>query len=131
MTFIDYGTLEAIPAARFRSTKPYPWKNPEAVLTQAGFSELQKNLADLSLFERFFGRERPYGQKPHDRFELKYRNGLPLPGAWESFLAELSGPRYRAELARLFGVTNFQLRFRWLYSIAGCSVSPHCDAASK
>jgi hypothetical protein len=37
MAFIDYRTLEAIPAAEFRSAKPYPWVNPHGTLTEAGF----------------------------------------------------------------------------------------------
>lgn len=131
MTYLNQDVLAAIDARTFQATKPYPWVNPRGIITDAGFAELVASLPDVSLFEKSIGMERAYGQKPHDRYELKYHPGVILSPAWQSYIDELSGPIYRAFLARLLGTNDFGLRFQWQYSFRGCSVSPHCDSRNK
>jgi hypothetical protein len=68
---------------------------------------------------------------PHDRYMLHYHAGLELAEPWRDFLAELNGARYQAFLRRLLGNRRYIPTFSWHYAWAGCSVSPHCDAARK
>lgn len=131
MKYLNLSALQAISTGAFKSTKPFPWANPRGALTVEGYLELIHTLPGVSLFEKSIGMERAYGQKPHDRYELKYREGLPLSPAWAEFLNELNSPEYHAEIARLFGTDRFTLRYQWQYSFAGCSVSPHCDSRNK
>lgn len=131
MKYLDISVLQAIPTGAFKNTKPFPWANPQGVLTESGYLELIRTLPDVSLFEKSIGMERAYGQKPHDRYELKYKDGIILSSAWTQFLLELNSPEYHAEIARLFGTDRFTLRYQWQYSFAGCSVSPHCDSRNK
>ena len=131
MSYLDYEKLRSVSAIDFRSIKPYPWMNPEAFLTEEGFALLRQTLPDISLFKKTVGMERDYGQKPHDRYELKYRVDLPIAREWHEFMRELEGPLYRTELSRLLGTARWDMHFQWQYSYAGCSVSPHCDSASK
>jgi hypothetical protein len=131
MKYLNISALQAIPTGTFKNAKPFPWVNPQGALSEEGYSELIRTLPDVSLFEKSIGMERAYGQKPHDRYELKYRDGLPLSPQWTQFLSELNSPEYHAEIARLFGTSRFTLRYQWQYSFAGCSVSPHCDSKNK
>lgn len=131
MKYLTLEPLKSVSAEAFQKTKPYPWANPEGLFSGDGFAELCKTLPDVSLFEKSFGMERKHGQKPHDRYELKYHSGLALSPSWTALLQELQGPEYRKELERLFKTADFSLRFQWQYSFRGCSVSPHCDSAQK
>lgn len=131
MKYLNLAPLQSITSEQFQAVAPFPWANPQGMLTEEGIKELIETLPDVSLFEQSFGMERAYGQKPHDRYELKYREGLPLSPAWSEFLKELSGPEYDREVARLFKSSQFTLRFQWQYSFNGCSVSPHCDSRKK
>lgn len=131
MSFINYSTLEKIPEKEFQNTKPFPWINPEGALTQDAFSTLESTLPDISLFEKNVGLKRAHGQKPHDRYELKYEKGVAVDPAWEEFIKEIFSPRYQNEIARIFGTKNFSTRCQWQYAYAGCSVSPHCDSPNK
>lgn len=131
MKYLNFSVFKNVPEKKFSGTTPYPWVNFSESLTPEGFQELLSTLPDVSLFEKSFNLERSYGQKPHDRFELRYSPGLNLSPAWSTFIEELSSSSYRQELERLFGVKNMNLRFQWQYSFTGCSVSPHCDSGSK
>ncbi len=131
MNYIDYGVLSAISGKIFRATKPFPWLNPQDALLPDAFSELQNSLPDIGLFKKTVGIERSYGQKPHDRYELKYDPALPLSPAWRSFIDEIFGEEYQRSIARIFGTNNFTTRCQWQYAYAGCSVSPHCDSPTK
>ena len=131
MKYLNLQPLNALSAQSFTATKPFPWTNPRGMLTEEGFKALMETLPDVSLFEKSFGMERAYGQKPHDRYELKYTENVPLSPAWSAFLSDLESPEYHAEIARLFGTDRFSLRFQWQYSFNGCSVSPHCDSPNK
>lgn len=131
MKYLNTNVLEGVSGDVFLNTTPYPWLNLHEFITTEGFNELIKTLPDVSIFEKSFNLERSYGQKPHDRYELRYSDSLALSPAWKVFIEELSGPFYRKEIERLFGVKTFNLRFQWQYSFTGCSVSPHCDSRSK
>ena len=131
MTYINYSVLEAIDGASFRETKPFPWVNPQGALAEDAYKTLTSNFPDLSLFTKTAGMERGYGQKPHDRYELKYKPGLSVGKKWQSFVDEIFGERYQKEMARILGTSQFTTRCQWQAAYAGCSVSPHCDSANK
>ncbi len=126
--FLDLERLEAIDPAEFRKRRPYPWANPEGLLTPTGYEQLRKTLPGLDIFDQNFGKERLAGQAPHDRYSLEYTDGVPVEPAWRQFIAELRGDRYRAAMGRLFGSRKVEFRFHWHYTPSGCSVSPHCDS---
>jgi hypothetical protein len=131
MTYLDYERLEGLDSAAFQATRPYPWVNPEGLLTDAGYQRLLTALPDVSRFRPDFGILRSHGQVPHDRYSLDYHKGLEVPEPWREFISELSGRRYRRFLWRMFGRRWLWLSFYWHYSPKGCSVSPHCDAKRK
>ena len=126
--YLNFDKLEAIDAADFLATKPYPWINPRGLLTDEGFDRLLHNMPDQALFEKKFGYERIAGQKPHDRYSLEYTSNAPVPAPWEEFIAELCSDRYRNALVRLFNARKINLRFHWHYTPNGASVSPHTDS---
>lgn len=131
MTYLDFQRLSAIDPRQFQQEQPYPWINPEGLLTTEGHEELVATLPDVSLFQQRFGVARAHGQQSHDRLTLAYRDDLPLASPWKKFLAELHGQEYRSFLLRLFGINSLALNFHWHYTPNGCSVSPHCDAKHK
>ena len=131
MHYLNFDKLEAIDAAKFRSTSPFPWINPAGLLTEEGYDQLLNNMPDVALFEKKFGYGRIAGQKPHDRYSLEYAPGTPVPQPWQEFIAELCSDRYRNCLARLFGARKINLRFHWHYTPNGCSVSPHTDSVRE
>lgn len=129
--YLSTDTLQQIDAERFRAARPYPWLNPEGLLTEAGHRRLLDALPDVSLFQPVFGRPRKHGQQSHDRYSLEWREDLPVSADWRAFIGELQGAGYRAFLRRMIGHDDFDLRFHWHYTPNGCSVSPHCDAPWK
>jgi len=131
MQYLDFDKFKAINATEFRTTQPYPWINPQGLLTDEGYHRLLDNMPDVSLFEKKFGYERIAGQKPHDRYSLEYAPGTPVPEPWKEFIAELCSDRYRNNLAKLFGARKINLRFHWHYTPNGCSVSPHTDSVRE
>jgi len=131
MTYLDYDRLDGLDAEAFRSQNPYPWINPEGLLTPEGQRRLLATLPDLSLFTRRFGVRRSHGQASHDRFALEYRTDLHVADDWHAFVSELRGPRYQRFLTRMFDRRLLRLKFHWHLTPRGCSVSPHCDAARK
>lgn len=131
MNYLDFRRIDEIDPVAFRTAKPYPWMNPEGLLTETGYQCLRETLPEVSMFERRFGEQRKYGQKSHDRFALEYHNDLPVPQPWKEFITELQGERYRGFISQLLGTRSFELRFHWHYTPNGCSVSPHCDARRK
>jgi len=126
--YINFDTLDAIDPKAFRQQKPYPWANPEGLLTDEGFEALRLNMPDISLFEQKFGYRRRAGQQPHDRYSLEYQAGMDVPQPWIEFIEELRSDRYRDAIGRLFNARKPEFRFHWHYAPSGCSVSPHCDA---
>ncbi len=131
MHYLDFQRIEAIDVDAFRAVRPYPWINPEGLLTGEGYRALYETLPDPSLFRREFGIKRAHGQKPHDRLSLEYHDELPVSEHWHAFVAELRGPRYRAFMERMYGTSRLTFSFHWHYTPNGCSVSPHCDAVRK
>ena len=126
--YINFDALEAIDPKAFRQQKPYPWANPEGLLTDEGFEALRLNMPDISLFAQKFGYRRRAGQQPHDRYSLEYETGIDVPQPWIEFIEELRSDRYRDAIGRLFNARKPEFRFHWHYAPSGCSVSPHCDA---
>jgi len=131
MQYIDFDKFKSIDPAGFRATQPYPWINPQGLLTDAGYQSLLDNMPDVSLFEKKFGYGRIAGQKPHDRYSLEYSPGAPVPEPWQEFITELCSDDYRKTLAKLFGARKINLRFHWHYTPNGCSVSPHTDSVRE
>ncbi len=131
MQYIDFYRFKAIDATGFRATQPYPWINPQGLLTNEGYQRLLDNMPDVSLFEKKFGYGRIAGQKPHDRYSLEYAPGTPVPEPWQEFITELCSDDYRKTLAKLLGARKINLRFHWHYTPNGCSVSPHTDSVRE
>jgi len=131
MTYLNFTRLKTIDSRAFQQEQPYPWINPEGLLTDEGHQQLLSTLPDLSHFQRHFGVARAHGQHGHDRFTLEYQPSLPLAQPWKTFIAELCGKNYYTFLCRLFGVGSLELSLHWHYTPNGCSVSPHCDAKHK
>lgn len=131
MIYLDVERLSAIDPVAFRSQKPYPWINPEELLTEAGYHRLLETLPDVTLFTPLFGGKRVYEQQSHDRFSLDYRDDLDVAEPWKESITELRGKNYQDFLRRLLRVRSFELLFLWHYTPHGCSVSPHCDSKRK
>ncbi len=55
MTFLNMERINQIDHVAFQSQKPYPWINPENLLSEEGYQRLLDTLPDLSLFEQVFG----------------------------------------------------------------------------
>ena len=90
--YLDVDRLEAIDTQEFRSTSPYPWANPEGLLTPEGYRALLAKMPDIAMFERKFGKQRRADQALHDRYSLEYAEGMAVPKPWEDFIGELRGP---------------------------------------
>ena len=131
MQYLDFERFGAIDPLDFRASQPYPWINPQGLLTEQGYQALIENMPDIALFEKKFGYGRIAGQKPHDRYSLEYTTGAPVPKPWQEFIAELCSDRYRREVARIFSARKIEFRFHWHYTPSGASVSPHCDASRE
>ena len=76
MKYLDDKALNAIDSAAFLRVKPYPFINPEGLLTAEGFRNLIDNLPGIEVLEPFFGHQRSHGQLPHDRYNLEYTDSL-------------------------------------------------------
>lgn len=134
MTYLNLDCIEGVSSSAFQSQKPYPWVRMQNTLTDDGWDALRATLPDMSHFERSVGKKRSYGQAPHDRGILHYREDLPMEKPWQDFIAELQGKTYDAFLRRMLGLKADQqviLTMEWYYAWQGCSVSPHCDARRK
>jgi hypothetical protein len=148
---INYGLLETFPIETFRNTAPFPWFEAHQFLTPEGFEALRQSFPNLELFERHYGMERPYGQRPHNRYYLAYQESIyhqtersikraiqgvvkheELSPAWQSFLKELeTSEAYRKLIESMFEVSQFEIRFAWHLGFTNCEVSPHVDATKK
>ena len=134
MAYINYGNLEAVSSAAFQAQKPYPWAHMRDTLTPEGWNKLREALPDISDFQMMIGVKRSFGQAPHNRGILHYREGMACAQPWKEFIDELRGPAYQAFLRRTLGLKASQkiiLTMEWYYAWQGCSVSPHCDARRK
>jgi len=131
MDLIDYAILDKLEPEAFEGARPFPWLNPHGVLTEAAYRGLVGALPPLEDCEKFFGKQRKYGQQSHDRYRLEYERGLDIPPLWQAFIDELEDPRYTAWLRGMLSTRNFRLHYHWHYAPNGCSVSPHCDSRGK
>lgn len=131
LRYLDARRLDALDATAFQTRRPYPWVNPPDLLTSAGYQRLYETLPDVARFTPMFAVARKHGQQSHDRYALEYHRGLDLAPPWREFIAELRGPVYRRFLARMLGRRLLSLRLHWHYAPDGCSISPHCDSATK
>jgi len=131
MSYLDFDRLEALDSKSFRAARPFPWINPQGLLSEDGYLRLLDTLPPVSSFSRIFGKRRSYGQQSHNRLALEYSPDLELAEPWREFINELESKRYAAFLQRMFGRRGLKLSFHWHYTPRGCSVSPHCDAAHK
>lgn len=131
LKYLDPERLDEVDPEAFRARRPFPWQAFEALLRPEAYQRLVDHLPPRERFKAVFGRRRAHGQRSHDRYVLQHRRGMPLPGPWREFIAELRRPGYRQWVARLLGRDDFILHFHWHYAPDGCSVSPHCDAPWK
>ncbi len=131
LKFLNGDALKRLDPDRFKHCKPYPWANPADLVTPEGYRSLRENLPELSRFKKMFGKQRKHGQQSHDRYSLKYSDGLDVPRPWQEFIGELRGEQYAEFIRANFGVRDFNLSFFWFFTPAGCSVSPHCDHYRK
>jgi len=129
--YLNTEKLECLKENEFQQRKPFPWLNPAGVLTDIGHRTLIDTLPNVSLFARSFDYQRKHRQKSHDRYVLEYVEGLDVHENWQAFIEELRGPVYREFICRMFGISRFDINCHWHYAPAGCSVSPHLDAARK
>jgi hypothetical protein len=131
MQYLNLDRIHVLDPVAFQSQRPFPWINPEGILTDDGYRRLVETLPDVSLFQKSFGYQRKHKQDSHDRYLLEYSEDLPVATAWKEFITELRGGEYRAFLRRMLGIEHFDLNCHWHYAPSGCSVSPHCDARRK
>jgi len=96
MQYLNLHRLNSLDSNDFQSRYPFPWMNPEGILTDTGHRRLIETLPDVSLFKGSFGRKRKHSQQSHDRYLLEYSDGLPVAEPWQRFIAELRGPHYHA-----------------------------------
>ena len=131
MKYLNFDLLSDLDSQTFQQQMPYPWVNPYGLLYEDRYRSLLETLPDQTIFTSTFGRARKYGQQSHDRFTLKYRSDLSLPGPWEEFIRELQGKEYKSFLKDLLQCRSLELDFFWFYTPNGCSISPHCDHKNK
>jgi hypothetical protein len=110
MSLLDFETLSGIDAQAFRSQRPYPWVNLHGALTRDAYQTLTESLPELDLFTKTFGKQRKYGQNPHDRYALVYDRKLPVSEAWHALAREIEGPNYHAFLTALLGTDRYRLQ---------------------
>jgi hypothetical protein len=134
MTYLDLDCIGRASASVFQAQKPYPWVHMQGTLTSDGWERLRATLPDISKFQMMVGVKRGYGQAPHDRAILHYRDQMAVAEPWQAFVAELHGKEYDSFLRRMLGLgpeRRIILTLEWYYAWQGCSVSPHCDARRK
>ena len=81
MHYLDRHLLNTIDPAAFQTQKPYPWINPQGLLTPEGYHTLLEHLPTQEQFTPSFGKPRAHGQRSHDRFLLAYHDSLPVAPA--------------------------------------------------
>lgn len=131
LTFLNQACIDNFDIDAFKRARPFPWANPQGMLTQSGHQQLLENLPLIDDFSTSFGKRRRYNQVSHNRYMLAYRRGMALCAPWQAFIDELTSDYYRNFVAQLLGKRAIRLEFHWHYTPNGCSVSPHCDVKSK
>lgn len=115
------------------------------------FNELLRHFPSKSMFECSEGLERPFGQRPHNRFSLAFKKNIysdlsnhqkskegrgvceenDLMPIWRDFLAFLVSDAYINFLSDFFKTSNFEQRFAWHIMGQGQDLSPHVDSPNK
>jgi hypothetical protein len=134
MNYLNLECINGVSASAFQLQQPYPWAHMQDTLTAVGWNKLRATLPEMEKFQQMVGVKRGYGQAPHNRGILHYREGIELAPPWKEFIAELQGKEYGAFLRRMLGLApekRIILTMEWYYAWQGCSVSPHCDARRK
>ena len=52
MQYMNFDQFKAIDPGDFAATRPYPWSNPQGLLTAEGYQALLDNMPDVALFEK-------------------------------------------------------------------------------
>ena len=52
MEYLNYEKMDALDGEYFRQQQPYPWLNPEGLLTAAGYQALRDNLPGGSAVQK-------------------------------------------------------------------------------
>ena len=134
MEYLNRDCLEQVSHEAFQEREPYPWVDIPGILTAEGHEALRQTLPDVSMFDRWEGVKRGFGQGYHDRYLLHYYPSLDLSSPWREFIAELQGKTYDSLIRRMFGLrpgSTYIPTLEWYYAWQGCGVSPHCDARRK
>lgn len=133
-------------AAALKAQRPYPWRAFDELLTPDAFEQLWRDFPPLEKFEKHEGLERGYGQRPHNRYYLGYResNYHPagyqghgviqrdeLPESWRSFLDQIETGAYRAFLESALETRRLTFQCAWHVAVTGSEVSPHKDTLRK
>jgi hypothetical protein len=134
--------LAAFSTDEFLAQRPFPWWSFEEVLRPEAFERLCADFPPLSLFEWHQGKERAYGQQPHNRYYLAYkseqypaydgRQKREFPEVWQAFLTELeTSPAYSRFIERNLGRSDLKVRYTFHVGVTGSVVSPHVDKGRK
>lgn len=129
MKYLNVEAIKSLDHKQFASAKPFPWANPQGLLTETGFENLRMNLPEISIFEIDPGYNKDKRSK--NRWELNYDTNVPVPSPWVEFIKELKGVEYRNFLQRMLGIEKFNLRFQWHFCADGFSIVPHVDSVKK
>ena len=54
--YLDVDRLQSIPTEQFQDADPFPWINPEGLMTDCGYRELIADLPDPERFRSSFGK---------------------------------------------------------------------------
>jgi 2-oxoglutarate-Fe(II)-dependent oxygenase superfamily protein len=141
-SFLDEAVLNSFSAQDFLAQRPFPWWNLDHALKPEAFERLHAEYPPLSLFDWHEGRDRSYGQRPHDRYYVAYRSdrypgydGKPksaFPEVWQDFLTELeTNDTYKRFVERSLGTANLSVRYTFHVAVSGSEVSPHVDKGRK
>lgn len=146
-TIIDPDCLADLTADKFNAVTPFPWVHFDGFIAPETFAELHRNFPSLDLFAWHQEMPRRDGQRPHNRYYLAYEASIytkfghknkgvvrhdDLPEVWQRFIEVLNeSAAYRDFIARLLGVSDFDIRYAWHIGVTHSEVSPHTDSRKK
>lgn len=133
MQYINYEILDKIDIEAYQNKAPFPYISITDVLYEDAYTNLVQTAPDISLFERQYGKDRYYGQRPHNKYFLLYSTKTPLADVWKEFIAELNSERYLKFVETIFNIerSDYNLELSWHYMMKDSSISPHCDGERK
>ena len=130
--FLDHQLLESYDRRTFFQGKPFAWESFHRLLLPDAFETLYGDFPPLEMFSRDWGAERPYGQRPLNRYHLSYEGRENLPASWKDFIHELeTSSRYSAFIRELVGPVGTRRRYTWHLGVTTSEVSPHVDDGKK